>query len=245
MNLDVCEQAEQGSSPIRTAPGVSVVEALISLLGQPLMHVANHLTPDALSGEIAGAKSRNRLDVHRRSLFDPVVLARNRRKREVHHLVRQHPVAFEFCGIALSANGYANQSTVVHPERVSIVNTATIKTADLEGGTGKRKTPIVGDDGIAGVVNPGHQFALRGLREVRIEIYINGATANFKGWIAMRGKRQAEHEKDGEYTAKHRGAHLDGLREFDGPREHKVIRVWLRQVCRLLTLAHLAVRGNG
>src|SRR5690349_22507096 len=52
MNLDVCEQAEQGSSPIRTAPGVSVVEALISLLGQPLMHVANHLTPDALFGEL-------------------------------------------------------------------------------------------------------------------------------------------------------------------------------------------------
>src|SRR6185437_7710551 len=80
VNFDIGEQTKERAAPICTSPCMGVIEALVAFFGEPLMHIAHHLAPYVLLAPIAGARARDGLNVHGTTFFDPVVLARDRRK---------------------------------------------------------------------------------------------------------------------------------------------------------------------
>jgi hypothetical protein len=63
---------------------------------------------------------------------------------------------------------------------VAVVDATAVEAANLEKGVLQRELSVIGHDGIGSVVNPPHQFVLRGLRQIRVEIYVDSAAAHFQ-----------------------------------------------------------------
>src|ERR1039458_1447133 len=110
---DIRQQAEKRAAPIGPAPGVRVVQTPIAFLGQALVHVPQHVAPHLRGGQVADVHPRDRLHVGGGALFDPVMAARHRRKCEVYHFVRQHPVPIQILNRRAAAHRDAAPHAVV------------------------------------------------------------------------------------------------------------------------------------
>src|ERR1700746_3889794 len=113
----------------------------------------------------------------------------------MNHFVRHHPVLLEFLRRGLDADRDPNQSAVVQAKSMPVVSSPTVEAADVEISVPKWEASVIGNDGIRGVVDPGHQVVLGGLRKVGGEVYVNRAAANFERRITMRGESNAKHKE--------------------------------------------------
>jgi 16S rRNA C1402 (ribose-2'-O) methylase RsmI len=77
---------------------------------------------------------------------------------------------------------------------MAVMDAAAIEAANLKERVLERKSAVVSDDGIAGIVDPLHEFVLRRLREVRVKIYVDGAAAYLERRIVRWRKCKTEHE---------------------------------------------------
>ena len=73
----ISDETKHCATPVSASPSMRVVEALVTISGKALMHVARHLSPNLGLAHISGAKARQWLYVNSDPLLDPVVLFRN------------------------------------------------------------------------------------------------------------------------------------------------------------------------
>src|SRR5690349_17372770 len=95
MNLNICEQAEERPTPIRTAPSWCVIQSFIIRRGQTFRETFNQIFPHRFRSELTDAQTCPWFDIGRESFFDPMMRLRNAWKGEMHHLVYHHPIALE------------------------------------------------------------------------------------------------------------------------------------------------------
>ena len=95
-DLDIGQQAEHGAAPIGASPAVGAVEAAVARLGQALLHVAQHVAPDLLRGELPGLDPGDRLDIGGKALGQPDMRRMHVGQRKMRHLMHGLPVVGEF-----------------------------------------------------------------------------------------------------------------------------------------------------
>lgn len=159
-DLDVGYEREHGSAPVGAAPGVGVVEALIAGSGLALRHVADHIVPDFLGGEIARHYSGNWLDVGGEAFFDPVLgglvfvwILGHGWEGHVSELVGDAPVGGELGRGGVLADAEASEAgKAVHVSPGGALDHSVTagNGNDEDASGGDRKAAVVGGDGGSG-----------------------------------------------------------------------------------------------
>ncbi len=94
-----------------------MVEAAIAIRRQALAHAVQHVRPDTLRAQLPGLHPGDGLDVGGDALFQPVAVFRNRRHRQMHHLMGHGPVVLELGRADLAAEAD-------HDQRLAVVGIA-------------------------------------------------------------------------------------------------------------------------
>src|ERR1700730_6008768 len=93
--LDVRERTEKSAAPVGASQGVCPIEALVPRLRQAFGETFHQVVPYISGLKVSHFYSGNRLHIGSDPLLNPVMLASNRRKRQMNHFVRHDPVALE------------------------------------------------------------------------------------------------------------------------------------------------------
>src|SRR5579863_2487851 len=142
MNVDVRQQAEYRTAPVRASPGVRVVETAVARLGETARHRAHLLGKDVLLRAVAGLLARNALDVDGEPLRQPGVLVSYIRQREMSHLVHQDPIVGQLRFGHVTTNLHANVSAAV-AERLSRYHATAWFGHDADTQTARWKATVV------------------------------------------------------------------------------------------------------
>ena len=156
-DADIGHQAKHCSAPVGASPRVGAVETLIAGLRFALRHVAHHVRPHVFSGELAGLHPGDRFDVNRYAFFDPVMVLRHRRKGEVDHLVRKHPVAVQLRHRGARAYGDRDHAAAVCGIGDAVMNPGTAAHVHVEREMRDRILAVVRADGGGGALDPVQQ----------------------------------------------------------------------------------------
>src|SRR6185369_4631007 len=90
--FDIGQQTEDGPTPIRAAPGPSVLQPLIAGSWQALRHSVDHVAPDFRLVDKADPRPNDRLEVGRQALAQPAVRRAEVWKVCMKQLVGDHPI---------------------------------------------------------------------------------------------------------------------------------------------------------
>jgi len=94
-DLEIRKKEEERAAPVRPPPRVRDVEAAVTRARKALRQALEEALPQLVGGKEADARACDRLDVRGRPLHEPCVALRERGRREVDELVREHPVPGE------------------------------------------------------------------------------------------------------------------------------------------------------
>src|ERR1700678_1013573 len=199
MNLNIREETEERAAPIRSSPGVRVVETFISSGGESLMEVSHQFEPHFRRVYVLRSYARDRLYISCDPLFNPMVVVCNGRKSEMHHFMGQHPVGAEILGsrVAADVNGY---ESALFPKSAAVSNTFSISRNNAQQNMWDWKMAIIGAHRFGCPLNPPEQFFLGDLKRALFnnDIYSRISDNYCRGhFVSRKGARgdQEEHEQ--------------------------------------------------
>jgi len=199
-NLDVGEQAEHRSAPVRAPPGVRLIEPSVSCRRQATRHHPQLFHPHIFLAAVGGLNAGNTLDVGREPFREPCVIFTDVRQSEVHHLVHQHPVVAELRVGDVAPHLDANEATLVSVGRAPVHFVSSLRHELNPRRTG-RKVPVVRGNDTGRAPDPFHQngWSGRERRTVQLDSEI-GATdgegvAGIRSRALLRFRRRARRER--------------------------------------------------
>ena len=157
-----------------------MVKTLVARSSQALRKIADQLVPHLRNVHVISADASNGLDVGCDTLFDPVVFFGHRGKRQMNHLVREHPIRSESLLIRIRANMDRDQPASPS-ESHAMTDAAPLGGSDAKQEPGDGKMAVVAGDRLRGRMDPIAEIVLREVEASAFDDDVEAGSADQNG----------------------------------------------------------------